>query len=227
MACHGQAPGFFGKLPSHGDFVGRRLPPEVRQCLDEWLQIALVQSRVDLGGGWLPTWLNSPIWRFVLGAGVCNRQAWAGIMMPSQDRVGRCFPLLLATGIDGTPLLRDCLTLDADWFERLEELALSALDEGFSLEAFDVALLGLGSGAPVAAAAGTAPPDLSVPYTEVRTDLASSVLAGASFDGCSTWWTLGSPRVPACLAFHRGLPAPGLYGALLDGQWSERGWHAE
>jgi type VI secretion system protein ImpM len=223
MECYGQAPGFYGKFPSYGDFVGRRLPPDVRDCFDLWLQAALVRSKEDLGAGWLPAWGSSPLWRFVVGAGVCGEQAWAGVMMPSADRVGRCFPLLLAAGMSASPSLRACLTLHDAWFGRLEDLALSALDEGFVPEDFDAALLGIEL--PFAAPAGA--PARPVPFAALVVPLAGAALpalAGEPIDGRSAWWTDGSPRVAACLAVHAGLPAPAAFAALLDGGWEERGW---
>lgn len=222
-----QAPGFFGKLPSHGDFVSRRLPPAVRDCFDEWLQSALLQSRQDLGEAWLPTWLSSPLWRFVVGPGVCGEQAWAGVMMPSHDRVGRCFPLLLTAPVDGTPLLRACLTLHGGWFERLEDLALSTLEEGFTLEAFDAALSVLGTLPPGSGRATflcslQEVPSLravALPLEEASPARIDPLLASES-----AWWTDGSQRVAPYLALCCGLPAPASFTALLDGRWAERGW---
>lgn len=219
-----QAPGFFGKLPSHGDFVTRRLPPGVRLCFDNWLQQGLVQSRIDLGEAWLPAWLGSPLWRFVIAAGVCGDQGWAGVMMPSHDRVGRCFPLTVMAGVDGTPSLRDCLTTHERWFVQLENLALSTLEEGFSLEAFDAALMAQ-HGAPMARAG-------AVPVGEMRKASVEAWRAGelpalaheALGAGQSAWWTEGSQQVAPCLAVRRGLPAPTGFAALLDGRWAERGW---
>jgi type VI secretion system protein ImpM len=37
---------------------------------------------------------------------VCGPQAWAGVMMPSHDRLGRIFPLLLAA-VDGDAVAGD------------------------------------------------------------------------------------------------------------------------
>ncbi|CAH0296100.1 hypothetical protein SRABI118_04230 [Massilia sp. Bi118] len=214
---------FFGKLPSHGDFVGRRLPPEVKDCFDRWLQAGLVRSREDLGDGWLPVWLSSPIWRFVVAEGVCGEQAWAGVMMPSHDRVGRCFPLLLMAGIAGTPSLRDCLTVHQGWFERLEELALSSLDEAFTLTALDLGLVGMDDGP-----RGTAPdaPGQAetgeLPAVAVLEDGRLPLLAEAPMPGASAWWTDGSAQVQACLAVCRGMPAAAEFAALLDGEWAMR-----
>lgn len=226
----GQAPGFFGKLPSHGDFVGRRLPPAARARFDTWLQEGLLSSKADLGDAWLPTWLNSPIWRFAVAAGVCGAQAWAGVMLPSHDRVGRCFPLLLAASIEETPSLSDCLLLHAVWFARLEELALATLRGELSLQAFDAALIeleGIPGGLPSRAAD-------RCPATRVSPRLVAEVaqwrggtppaLATSCLEGASAWWTDGSPQVEPVLAMCDGMPLPMAFGALLDGRWNEHGW---
>lgn len=214
-------PGFFGKLRSHGDFVGRRLPPEVRDPIDAWLQAALLQSRDALGADWRPTWLSSPLWRFILAPGVCGMHGWAGVMMPSLDRVGRCFPLLLAASLARAPSLAGCLGTHAPWFVRLEDLALSSLDDGFSLDAFDAALLAL-DGAPPPA--GLSSPLVSRPPPGFAGVVLSGAPAGAMPEGQSAWWTDGSLQVAPCLALCDGLPPPAAFAAFLDGGWAERGW---
>ena len=230
MHASQEAPGFFGKLRSHGDFVTRRLPPSVRDCFDRWLQEALLQSRVELGDAWLPTWLSSPLWRFVVSPGICGEQAWAGVMMPSHDRVERCFPLLLAAPVDGLPSLEECMTLYAGWFERLEDLALSTLDDGFSLAAFDAALM-TAAGAPLGCGPSRHQP--AVPewvsaigraVIEARGAGIPVALAAGLKEGESAWWTNGSPQVAPCLAVCSGLPGPAAFAALLDGAWTRRGW---
>lgn len=194
--------GFFGKVPSHGDFVGRGLPPAMHLPFDAWVQAGLRHSKADLGERWLAAWLVSPIWRFVLGAGVCGPQAWAGVMMPSMDRVGRCFPLVVAMNLAGVPTLQDCLTPNAGWYARLEWLALSSLDDGFHVDAFDSALATV-DGAPWPA-----------PWLEGDEEL----------DGCSVWWTDGAPGIAPCSARCAGLPPAAHYGAFVDGHFPARGW---
>jgi type VI secretion system protein ImpM len=219
----GQPPGFFGKVPSHGDFVGRRIPLDVRQRFDDWLQASLVRSQQDLGQAWLPTWLSSPLWRFVVGAGVCGDRAWAGVMMPSHDRVGRCFPLLLMAGIDGTPSLRDCMTVHDAWFGQMEELALSTLEEGFALELFDAALLALTSPGTMFRSPDAGPVLTGRAVIQIKGDVLP-ILADGHLEGCTAWWTDGSSLVEACLVVCAGLPESRAYGAFLDGRWEEHGW---
>lgn len=217
------APGFFGKVRSHGDFVGRRLPHDMRAALDAWLQGGLLQSRHDLGAAWQPTWLSSPLWRFMLAPGLCGAQAWAGVMMPSVDRVGRCFPLVLAAPFERAPSLPDCLTRHAAWFVRLEDIALSSLDDDFSLEVFDAALLAL-EGAPSAHDPAAAAPASGQPTVAALDGGVPPALAFDAMVGASAWWGDGSALVAPCLARCGGLPAPQQFAALLDGGWSMRGW---
>lgn len=84
--------GFFGKLPTTGDFVWRGLPDAFRRHWDVWLtrHIAPLQRE---GRAFPPGGL-----RFRLPSG--GRLA-AGVILPSQDSAGRRFPLsllLIATG---------------------------------------------------------------------------------------------------------------------------------
>ena len=69
-----------------------------------------------------------------------HRIAWAGILMPSVDRVGRYFPLTLAVKIDDSQALPNLFINAAEWFGKLEQLALTALEDDFDLTEFDRSL---------------------------------------------------------------------------------------
>ncbi len=129
--------GFYGKLPIIGDFVSRRLPNEFITPWDSWLQSAIAASREELGDKWLNSYLTSPIWRFLLSAGVCGNKAVAGIVMPSVDRVGRYFPLTVAVVFEKSPQLPFLFTAGNVWFEQLEDAALSGLEGNLDINAFD------------------------------------------------------------------------------------------
>lgn len=219
MHAFGPARGYFGKLPSHGDFVGHGLPQGVRECFDRWLQEALLCSKQALGAAWLPAWLNAPLWRFLVPAGICDSQAWAGVMMPSHDSVGRCFPLLMAARM-ASPSLDACLEVHSDWFAGLEQLALSALEDGFILSDLE-ARLGTGSGA--ARPAGVPPPARCVWRDALVTDRSSVDVAEAR----GGWWTDGSAQIPPALAVCDGLPSAERFAALLDGCWEKYGWRLD
>lgn len=166
------APGYFGKVVTHGDFVLRRLPADFVEAWDRWLQEGLRHSRLALGGDWFEVYLNSPIWRFSTAAGVCGAQAMAGVMMPGIDRVGRHFPWTLAAPVASAP--------ETPWFDTMERLALACIEPGFVLEALDAALAALGppaTGGAVALAGGAAF------WSEVTT---SGIPVSTSFPGMPT-----------------------------------------
>jgi type VI secretion system protein ImpM len=73
-------PGFFGKLPAHGDFATRRLPPAFVRFWDRWASRHLVPRLA--GADALFFHLPDP--------------PFTGVALPSADRAGRRFPLTLA-----------------------------------------------------------------------------------------------------------------------------------
>ncbi|MCQ8278627.1 type VI secretion system-associated protein TagF [Acetobacteraceae bacterium KSS8] len=88
--------GYYGKLPSRGDFLRYRLPDEAVRTLDGWIARNLVAQQRKHGPAFDLIWERAPIWRFHLGAGRLDHVAAAsGIWMPSIDRAGRCFPMVL------------------------------------------------------------------------------------------------------------------------------------
>ena len=200
-------PGFFGKVTSHGDFVARRLPASFQRPWDEWVQAGLRESRAALGAAWLPTYLSSPIWRFALSPGACGEYGWAGLLMPSVDRVGRHFPLTLAAPLPGPASPLDHAVHQHAWYDHLQELAMSSLAEDFSLDDFDAALCALAPPQPANASS-------SLVYT----------IAQAALHGQAVWWTDGSPQVAPCVLVCRGMPPPAGFTALLDGGWEGHGW---
>lgn len=231
---NGGTAGFYGKLPSLGDFVTRRLPTQFVQPWDLWLRESVAASKAQLDQNWLGRYLTSPIWRFVLSPGVAGQTGWTGVLMPSVDRVGRYFPLTLASPLAaGTnPFLALCTP---DWFERAEAVALAGLDEGFDLTEFDAQVLALGS----TQAQGPSPPgepadprglnawQIEVP-TAAKLSQACPMLVARALDevffAYSLWWTTGSERVTPSLLTCQGLPAPDGFAALLTGDWASGGW---
>ncbi|WP_119459020.1 type VI secretion system-associated protein TagF [Rhodospirillaceae bacterium SYSU D60014] len=219
-------PGFYGKLPARGDFMTRRLPRPFIEPWDAWLQAAISCSREQLGADWLPAYLTCPVWHFVLGPGLCGDHVAAGVLMPSVDRVGRYFPLVLAAPLPdcGNPA---ALAAGASgWFDGLEALALSALEDDFDIERFDADLRAMGfptavgkmpsSGGPMAGgwriAMLTTDPAGSYP------DLLDRLLRLDS-PTYSLWWTAHAEERQRSLLVCRGLPHIGSYAALLDGCW--------
>jgi type VI secretion system protein ImpM len=136
-------PGWYGKLPTLGDFASRRLDPDFIEPWDVWLGEGLAAQRETLGEDWLDAYLSSPSWRFVLMPGVLSpqqNQAMAGVLMPSVDRVGRYFPLTLATPMPMPPRSAGEIELLLGWLHRLEDVAIDALQDDWTIEQLDEAL---------------------------------------------------------------------------------------
>jgi len=114
--------GYFGKFPALGDFVRGSVS---RRFVDEWdafLQHGFLHSREAMGESWRETYQTAPIWRFALGEDVIKGGPYFGVMMPSQDAVGRLFPLTLVA--QGAPAALG----DDGFFIPLEDVALNMLD---------------------------------------------------------------------------------------------------
>lgn len=133
------APGWYGKLPVLGDFASRRLPPGFVTAWDRWLQQGMTQLGQQLGTSWLDAYMTAPVWRFVLGAQTLDEHPWAGVMLPSVDRVGRYFPLTVCAGIPGIAAADDVATVER-WLGDIETAARAGLNADISLDAFDAAL---------------------------------------------------------------------------------------
>src|SRR5919109_2865533 len=82
-----------------------------------------------------------PAWRFVLGPGVVGANAWAGLMLPSVDAVGRYFPLTVACALPSASLDVVATLLGAGrWFCDIEAIALGAIAPRADTAAIDAAL---------------------------------------------------------------------------------------
>jgi type VI secretion system protein ImpM len=187
--------GFYGKLPSQGDFVTRRLPWEFTAAWDDWMQQGMLASRDALGDRWLELYLSAPIWRFQLAPGVCGPLGWRGVFFASVDRVGRYFPLTLAfasaPGARAGQGVAPSLAVDeAHWFAA-EEAALAGLDPALAIDEFERAL------------------QLLAEPAAQPSDPGADASAGAHFFRAAT-----EDSPPLRLAFP-GLPEPGVFTALL------------
>lgn len=120
--------GFYGKLPAHGDFVSRGLSPTQVTAVDNWLQAAVVSAQENLGANWLDKYLQTPAWRFVLSPGIIDGFSWAGILLPSVDRVGRYFPLMALVHLPAATCLSEFLSMQQTWFAGLEDCLRAALN---------------------------------------------------------------------------------------------------
>ena len=132
--------GFYGKLPTYGDFIQKRLPTDFINPWHEWLQSGMLACRERNPQGWMTYYLNCPAWSFVLPAGICGEQPIAGVTIPSVDRVGRYFNFTLASILPEAIEPAVFASTHSDWLTGLEDLALSILEKEMDQDEIEKAI---------------------------------------------------------------------------------------
>lgn len=141
--------GFYGKLPSRGDFVSRGLPRAFLDPWTAWMNDGL-RACGQLGGGTaFAMKADAAPWNFSLAPGFAGPSAAAGFFLPSRDRVGREYPLTVVV------LLPQCTTMPnpevlEDWFQANALCASTALADIASPDALFETLSKTTDFAPVA-----------------------------------------------------------------------------
>ncbi len=213
-------PGWYGKLPTLGDFAARRLDASFVDPWDAWLASGLLSLREARPETWLQDYLDSPSWRFLLMPGVlpgaAGEGAWAGVLMPSVDRVGRYFPLTLVQPLGSGPAITQQMTALWAWLGRLDELARDALFGDWTADRLEEELARLA----LPDITAPAPHGATAPATEgalmecSAADQADAALhigaeaqrAWATAARGRAWWYARADDVPARLLLSRGLP---------------------
>lgn len=227
-------PGWYGKIPNLGDFTSRRLPSRFLSPWDEWLQRAIAASQATLGDAWRDIYLTSPFWRFLCMPGACGDSAWAGVIMPSVDRIGRYFPLTIAAELTSFDAREPSWHALSQWLGDIERVALEALDVTHSAEDLEAALhaVPIPSFAPdedapadllkvvegmlgVPTLSGTTLSSLEL-LAPVLGGVAGAMLRAAAF-GKTIWWSGNKEGLLPLLLCCDGLPPYDDFVVLLTG----------
>jgi type VI secretion system protein ImpM len=238
--------GFFGKLPTHGDFLRRRVSDAFIGPWDAWLQECLAASRSALGDRWLDVYLTSPVWRFACAAGACGPEPVAGVIVPSVDRVGRYFPLTIVARLPPAVSLMTLAAGAGAFFDHAERLVLDLLAaETVDFEGFDASVASLAAelgdviqplhvtldpaAAGVLGDGDRGPWHLPIGSSAELTSALSQVLGArlsALYDPLTLWWTDGSSIVDSSGLLLSGLPRSQAFASLFDGAWADRQWRS-
>ena len=68
---------------------------------DQSISTSLAAVKTALGDRWSDVWLQAPVWRFALPGTMCGPAPLLGLWMPSIDKAGRHFPLMIAATCPG------------------------------------------------------------------------------------------------------------------------------
>lgn len=231
--------GVYGKIPAHGDFVHQNLPRHFLDRWDHWMQQSILASQDSLGEAWLGLFLISPVWRFALPRNVIDDQVWAGIILPSVDKVGRYYPLTLVSPLPASVGVCELMSKAKSWFASLEDAAITVLEQGLDIDGLINELQ-----------TSLVTPELDhihvddlnpqhrlqhviplSPFTQCSTEnsiqgvmpqLCDALIRTQSVD-FSVWWTEGGEHVESAMLLADKLPRPTSYAAMLNGQWQN--WH--
>lgn len=223
-----EAPGWYGKLAMLGDFASRRLPQHFVDLCDQWLARGIEASQAQLGSSWLNVYLTGPIWRFAWAPQVVDEQWWLGVMMPSVDKVGRYFPLVIARNMPALPGTAEGLDALQAWYGHLGAAALSSLRAGATLEDFESTLARAptpGESAHVAPAAAQLLPGRvrhTLPGAASLSTWAQGLLVADAlqrYAGHSLWWPDHAASPDNSLSVAQGLPAAQHFSHVLEGRW--------
>ena len=220
-------PGWHGKLPSLGDFASRRLDAAFVEAWDGWLAAGLLALREADPAGWLDAYLASPSWRFLLMPGVLpgepGQQGWAGVLMPSVDRVGRYFPFTVVLPLGGAPATTQQMRGLWHWLGRLDELAGDALQDDWDVDRLEAELARM-SLPELDAPAAPAPamPRDSGTLVEAPSGLDAATLIGGEAQQMwrvraagLAYWHADTELAGRRLLISRGLPEASAIGRLL------------
>lgn len=227
MSAQAAAPGWYGKLPSLGDFASRRLEAGFIDPWDAWLASGLLALREASPDAWLDAYLSSPSWRFLLMPGVlpgaAGASGWAGVLMPSVDRVGRYFPLTLVLPLGEAPAHAAQMSALWGWLSRLDELARDALHDDWSSDRLEEELARMSlPDLNAATDAAAEPPSGIGMLVECAAGADAAMQIGieaqrlwAPRAAGRAWWQARPDDAPARLLLSRGLPAASTLARLF------------
>ncbi len=128
--------GFFGKVPSHGDFISDGLERELIGTFDGWMRSGMHAGADMFTSRWPEIFSSSPPIRFIIERGIWGNCAYVGVLAPSADRVGRKYPLAIIAQLNGFREHPRSLYLDDTWFMAAEALAETSMTRDFDISRF-------------------------------------------------------------------------------------------
>lgn len=213
---------WFGKLPGQGDFVGRRMSRAMSDQWDEWLSHGLGHLKSTAQGDWERTFTQAPLWSFVAceGKGAASS---CGILAPSIDRVGRCYPLTVLAVAEGPQQVLEADGVLSRFFSEACNAVIDARRLALPADALDDRLSHLPwpfAPAPTKGQGGTMANILAdLGMGTAHGDGAASFARGRDIlragQPASVWWSTQAPGGRSCE--HWGTPNESLFVRLFGG----------
>ncbi|WP_413480928.1 type VI secretion system-associated protein TagF [Serratia proteamaculans] len=210
--------GWYGKIPSAGDFLQRRLPDLVVNNWAHWFHNGLVNLQRNPPGPNGHPFSNAPVWNFVIPATLGSQYVQMGCLLPARDRVGRHYPICALRLFCQQDWRMQQLNMAAEWYNQLGHRLLNGVRNGFSAEQLDRSLLEI--------------PVLASPPVETDSEILSIIgfqhpdvpglgwqQAADCFDPAqytSFWWTNQADGHPLYTHVHSGNLTVQLFSLLFE-----------
>ncbi len=194
--------GFFGKIPSVGDFVSRGLDAVTVGRLDLWLS-ELLAGCEEQYPGLLSRWDTLPVVHLVLSGGVLSEHVHAGVLGPSQDSVGRIFPLIILYRLDCSQDKAVLLNHSHAWYSDMEDLIYISRNQAVEPDRLFQII-------------GRIQPELDEPAT-MGDEAPEAMNREPTVENArSFWWTASAPTLlsPVSAALPRAVVLAPLYKGL-------------
>ncbi|QHM73894.1 type VI secretion system-associated protein TagF [Mixta intestinalis] len=216
---HSPAIGWYGKLPSAGDFLQRRFPEALSRQWTHWFQVGLMnwQKNEEQRSDEAQRFAKAPVWNFVVPPMLGSQLVQMGCLLPARDSVGRQYPVCALHSFTPAEWTNGRLTQAGDWYQQLGRTLLLAVQDGYSAAELDGALLAI-----------PAPPE---PAVQQRSDILEVIgygdnvtnlnwsLVAERFDPqryTSFWWTNQTDGYPLYTHLHSGNFTSQLFSLLFD-----------
>ncbi len=134
--------GWFGKLPSVGDFAGKGMPVPLKETVHGWMSSGMAALKCSRPTDWQAAYLVSPVWHFLIGPGIWDQSALIGCLAPSVDKVGRYSPLIVLRSFDKSEL-SSVLPPKSRWLYRVDSTLRRVIGERISISGLHDLLLQL------------------------------------------------------------------------------------
>ena len=216
---HSPAIGWYGKLPSAGDFLQRRFPDAVARQWTHWFQVGLLnwQKNEEQRPGETQRFAKAPVWNFVVPPMLGSQLVQMGCLLPACDSVGRQYPVCALFSFTPTEWSNARLVLAGEWYQQLGRTLLHAVNNGYSADKLDDALLAIPS-PPLPDASQRSDILDVIGYGENATNLSWKQVAEC-FDPqryTSFWWTNQCDGYPLYAHLHSGNFTGQLFSLLFD-----------
>jgi len=211
--------GWYGKLPSAGDFLQRRFPETLINQWTHWFQVGLVnwQRNAEERQASGRLFSHAPVWNFVVPPMLDSQLIQMGCLLPACDSVGRHYPVCAQRTFTTMQWSPQMLSMAGEWYQQLGSALKHAVHHCYSAEQLDQALLAI-----------PAPPD---PAAERRSDILDvlgygdniSTLSWKQVSDCfdpqhytSFWWSNQTDGFPLYTHVHSGNLTGQLFSMLFD-----------